>query len=200
MLFGTILYSSPRKCEIMLGVEVGYKLTYYPCHFNSEATDLSEGMQVVFTGEWRGDKFRLQWIIQQKFYECNKCLKPFARKRCEPKNTAEPKRIVGVWKVVFKRRDKIHCRLFLSQKNFVFAVTAYPGMWHYTRFRKLQISDHVRISGWLKEKFSLKSIRRCTWVSKNPNQLSEDNLQNNCSARYSTDNSSSDVTYMYKRT
>lgn len=200
MLFGVILHRSHRKNELLLGVETGYELTYYSCYYSSRVKELSTGMQVAFTGQWILDKFRLQWISQHNFYECIECLRPSPRKSCESKHVSEVMSIAGVWKVVHKRQDKKHCRLFLAQNNFVFAVTALPEMWYYARFRKLQISDHARISGWLQDYFSLKTIRHCTWVSKNPKRISEDNLQYNCSARYSTDNSSSDVTYLYKRT
>ena len=117
--------------------------------------------------------------------------------RCTHRSGA--RKIVGVWVVVYKRQDKKHSRLFLEQNNFVFAVTALPGGQYYRRFRKLKISDYVSVSGWLKEKATLEFIRRCTWVAKNPKRFSEDNLQYNCSARYGTDNSSSDVTHEYKR-
>ena len=109
------------------------------------------------------------------------------------------RRLEGVWTLVHKRQDKKYSRIFLEQNNFVFAVTAYPKERQYILFRRLKLANYVRVSGWLLEKAVLKSIRRCTWVAKNPNQYSEDNLQNNCSAPYSTDNRSSDAAYVYKR-
>ena len=194
MLLGEVLYISHAKT--LLAVEVGYDLTYYPCH--NRTVTLSKGQKVMFTGEWSGEMFNLKDLIPKTFESCSTCLKPLTSKQCTLKHNSEARKITGVWKVVYKRQDKRHSRLFLEQKRFTFAVTTFPGERHYKLFRKIKITDHVRVSGWLRERLTLKSIRRCVWVAKYPKRLFEDSFQRNCSARYSTKNRSSDVAQSIK--
>ena len=154
----------------MLAVEIGYGLSYYPCHYDNHAVELNKEMKVVFCGTWVGTKFQLDNVKPQDFDQCGKCLKP--GRECSIGHSSRARNIAGVWKIVHKRQDTNHSRLWVQRDNQPFAFTAFPGSAYFSLCQKLKISEYIRLRGWLKDQVELKFMRRCVRVTKYPKRTS----------------------------
>ena len=193
MYYGEVVYVSHRKEVLILSVESGYDLIFYPCHYTSTISNINKGSKVLFQGDWVNQKFLLKYIRLEDFDECEKCLRPLVGKRCNYYHKPLKRMLTGVWKIVHKRQDDKYSRLFLEQNHFTFAITAVPGSVYYSLFKKLKVFEYVRIRGWLGDKAVLKFMRKCIRVLKYPKQLPKDSLRNSCSARYRIGDRSSDM-------
>lgn len=169
MIFAEVIHSTPDGRDVVLGEEVGYGLRFYTC-VSTIPQHLKTGLKVWFTGIGSDDDFQLASVTPADFEQCQTCLRPAGLipilygnvcVKHDPPTTNTTRRIKGVWRVVYKRKDQQQLRFWVSKGNHTFAYSIPKSSPFARRARGVVTGDYVRLKGWLDEKASLKYFKRC---------------------------------------
>ena len=166
MLAGEVVLSDQDTNSLILVVERGYSLEFYPTQHPTLKTPLKQGTKVVFSGWWSvKGQYTLQSIRLMNYNQCGVCgvVVSGLSQLCHETHKSKLAKVDGLWKVVHKRAESHYTRLWFEVVGGVecFAYTAKLNNPFYEELTNCKIGGYVELRGWMCEPPQLKYCRSC---------------------------------------